>query len=372
MAALAEVPQTSIVDNLIGPVMDIEMARQRLAQFQQFIKEYLVEGEDYGTIPGTPKPTLLKPGADKLCELYGLADDYQVVQRTEDFDKGLFDYEIKCILTSKRNGTLVSTGMGSCNSFEKRYRWRDAQRKCPNCGKEAIIKGKEEYGGGWLCFPKKGGCGAKFGDKDPGIVDQAIGKVQNEDIADLKNTILKMSKKRAKIDATLSATRSSGVFTQDMEDWESHPSPRPESAQPQTVQAPPQTIEPPTQAQPKKQTMSLDPHFAPKMFDGMRLMCQVSEILERKTKDDKKQDYVALVLSPPYEGHKMLFCFHQSLFEALKTAVGQICRFEVMDGGKGTFSISNINWIGEQPYKDGKPEMVQPAADGGADAAVPF
>jgi hypothetical protein len=33
---------------------------------------------------------------------------------------------------------------------------------CPKCGKDAIIKGKEEYGGGYLCFKKKGGCGAKF------------------------------------------------------------------------------------------------------------------------------------------------------------------------------------------------------------------
>lgn len=33
---------------------------------------------------------------------------------------------------------------------------------CPNCGKDAIIKGKEEYGGGWLCYKAKGGCGSKF------------------------------------------------------------------------------------------------------------------------------------------------------------------------------------------------------------------
>lgn len=36
---------------------------------------------------------------------------------------------------------------------------------CPACGKKgSIIKGKEEYGGGYLCFKKKGGCGAKFKD----------------------------------------------------------------------------------------------------------------------------------------------------------------------------------------------------------------
>ena len=39
---------------------------------------------------------------------------------------------------------------------------------CPHCGADAIIRGREEYGGGWLCFKKKGGCGAKFEQRPPG------------------------------------------------------------------------------------------------------------------------------------------------------------------------------------------------------------
>lgn len=202
----------------ISPVMNLETAKQRLAEFQEFIKFYMTEGEDYGTIPGTPKPTLYKSGADKLCELYGLADSYKILDKTEDFDRGLFDYNIECQLTSRRDGIPVSSGLGSCNSYEGRYRWRDLQRVCPACGKAAIIKGKAEYGGGWLCFKKKDGCGAKYKTGDAAIEGQETGKVQNEDIATLKNTILKMAKKRAKVDATLAATRSSGVFTQDMDD----------------------------------------------------------------------------------------------------------------------------------------------------------
>lgn len=37
---------------------------------------------------------------------------------------------------------------------------------CPNCQKPAIIKSKF---GGWVCFDKKGGCGAKFADNDPSM-----------------------------------------------------------------------------------------------------------------------------------------------------------------------------------------------------------
>jgi len=202
------------------PVMNIAAAKQRLAEFQEFVRGYLVEGEDYGTIPGTPKPTLLKPGADKLCELYGLADDFIIEARVEDYttDPPLFDYTIKCVLTTRRDSRLVGTGFGSGNSWEGKYRWRESRRKCPLCGKESIIKGKEEYGGGWVCFKKKDGCGAKFTDDDKAIVDQKAGKEVNDDVPTLKNTILKMAKKRAKVDAVISVTRSSGIFTQDMDD----------------------------------------------------------------------------------------------------------------------------------------------------------
>jgi hypothetical protein len=202
----------------LTPVMDLTLAKSRLAEFQKFVKEYMVEGEDYGQIPGTPKPTLYKPGADKLCELYGLSDSYRILNRVVDFDSGLFDYEIECTLS--RDGFPAATGLGCCSSFEGKYRWRDSKRVCPQCHKDSIIKGKEEFGGGWICFKKTGGCNAKFADDDPAIMDQVIGRVENDDLATIKNTVFKIAKKRAKIDATLSATRSGGMYTQDIGDNE--------------------------------------------------------------------------------------------------------------------------------------------------------
>lgn len=200
----------------LNPIMGLAAATQRLDEFQTFVKGYLKKDEDYGIIPGVKKPSLWKSGADKLCELYGLSDDYVELSKTTDWEKGLFDYELKCLLY--RGDRLVGTGLGSCSSYEGKYRWRTSQRKCPTCGKETIIKGKEEYGGGYICFGKKGGCGAKFTDLDARITDQVTGQTQNPDIADVKNTVLKMAKKRAKVDATIAVTRSSGLFTQDVED----------------------------------------------------------------------------------------------------------------------------------------------------------
>jgi hypothetical protein len=192
---------------------------QAINQFQIIVRQNMIEGQDFGVIPGTGnKPTLLKPGAEKIAKLLGLSDQYIIIDRQENWDKPFFRYLVKCQLISVRSQQIISEGLGECNSMESKYRYRDAKRKCPDCGVEAIIKGKEEYGGGWLCYKAKGGCGNKFTINDPEIIDQEIGKVENEDIFSLVNTLLKMAKKRALVDASLSAGRLSNVFTQDIED----------------------------------------------------------------------------------------------------------------------------------------------------------
>jgi hypothetical protein len=217
---------------LLAPVMDVNTALKRLEEFQQFCANYLQEskdggldGGDYGVIPGAgQKKVLMKSGADKLCEIYGLYDEYVVMSTVEDWEKGLFDYTLKCVLKSRRDDSMVGSGVGSCSSFESKYRWRDQKRKCPACGKETIIRGKDWNTGkpqGWVCWQKAGrsdGCNTKFKDGDKSIEDQVQGRVENPDIIDSKNTVLKMAKKRAKIDAVIGVTRSSGIFTQDLDD----------------------------------------------------------------------------------------------------------------------------------------------------------
>ena len=140
----------------------LSQAKARILDLQAFVRDLMVEGEDFGRIPGVPKPTLFKPGAEKLCDIYGFAKTAEVVHRIEDWTDGFIHYEVKVILTSKATGYVEAEGLGSCNSKEKRYR--------------------------------------------------------SQDVYTVVNTILKMAKKRALVDAVLSATRTSGLFTQDMED----------------------------------------------------------------------------------------------------------------------------------------------------------
>ncbi len=211
--------------NFLAPVVNMQEAKQRYELFKQFVSGVLEKGRDYGEVPGTSKPTLLKPGAEKLGAFFGLRPTFLLQESVNDWtgkDHGepFFFREYKCQLF--KNGELVGEGVGSCNSWEKKYRYRQSDRVCPQCGKPTIIKGKAEYGGGFICFGKKGGCGAKFADNSPEIINQEVGQVPNKDVADQVNTIDKMAQKRALVAAILIATNASDYFTQDMEDFTDH------------------------------------------------------------------------------------------------------------------------------------------------------
>jgi hypothetical protein len=207
----------------LSPAVSVRDALLAYQAKKDLIDGIMKPDVDYGIIPGTSKNTLLKAGAEKATSFFGLSARFKDAEIIEDFTgkdhdgEAFFFYRRTCELW--KGNYIVAAVDGSCNSFEKKYRYRNSERICPMCGKSAIIRGKEEYGGGWLCYAKKGGCGAKFADNDPAIINQETGQVKNPDIADLANTILKMADKRALVAATLIATGLSEYFTQDIEDF---------------------------------------------------------------------------------------------------------------------------------------------------------
>ena len=66
---------------------------------------------DYGVIPGTPRPTLLKPGAEKLLEYYGYAPTIKAIEETADRESGFYRARVTLALVSKRTGVVVAEGV---------------------------------------------------------------------------------------------------------------------------------------------------------------------------------------------------------------------------------------------------------------------
>lgn len=153
-----QINELTIIDTV--DLDSIESGLQKISRFQQIVQKTLKRGHDYGVIPGTDKPTLLKPGAEKILMLMGLTSEYHITERIQDYDKGFFAFTVRCELY--KNGIKITEGVGHCNTKERKYR--------------------------------------------------------NQDPYTLANTCLKMAKKRAQIDATLTVASLSEVFTQDIED----------------------------------------------------------------------------------------------------------------------------------------------------------
>jgi len=152
----------SLIDTVdIGAV---QTTLAKIGQFQMVVQNTLKANHDYGIIPGTNKPTLLKPGAEKIQMLFGVTSEYEVTERIQDYEKGFFAFTVRC--TIFKNGMKITEGVGHCNTREKKY--------------------------------------------------------VNQDPYTLANTCLKMAKKRAQIDATLTIASLSEVFTQDMEDLQDY------------------------------------------------------------------------------------------------------------------------------------------------------
>jgi len=229
--AVAVVPQAAVQSSLIVggtaglALMSDKKFEENLAalvvlrkRVDQVKKALMKPGIDYGVIPGTDKPALLKPGTETLMRTFGLADSY-VLERHIGDGETTPDYEIIAharIHIGDTSGPIIAEGVGTANTWETKHRYRGSNgRLCPNCGKENVIHSKPPRIG-WWCGTRDGGCGGSFIEDDKRITDQPDpGKAENVDPWDLANTVTKMAKKRSLVDGVLTATGTSGIFTQD-------------------------------------------------------------------------------------------------------------------------------------------------------------
>ena len=103
--------------------MTVQQVLGQVALIQQIMGAAMKDGEHYGKIPGCgDKPTLLKPGAEKLCLTFRLAPTYDVDERT--LDRGHREYRVQCTLSSILTGAFIGQGVGICSTMEAKYRFR--------------------------------------------------------------------------------------------------------------------------------------------------------------------------------------------------------------------------------------------------------
>jgi hypothetical protein len=201
-----------------GGVQDVVSAMNDLKLIRTFIAEELIDGIDYGVIPGTNnRKNLLLPGAQKVAMFFNVRPEYEI-ERVE-LGAGHVEYIVKTALISRTTEKKVGAGVGSCSSMEGKYRYRDAAPELTdmpvpkaywdtrkvNPAKAAELIGGDEFkavktDNGWFI-------GRKTGEK-----------VDNDNIYDLRNTILKMAKKRSLVDSSIGLGCLSELFTQDLED----------------------------------------------------------------------------------------------------------------------------------------------------------
>ena len=183
------------IDEIIGQVNLI----------QSVMGKVMKEGEHFGVIPGTGnKPSLLKPGAEKLSMTFRMAPEYDI--QAIDMGGDHREYEIVCRLSTIQTGIFLGSGVGNCNTKESKYRYRSE-----NTG-ESVPKKYWENRDPDLLGGKQ--FRAKKKDKKWVICEQ----VEHDNPADYYNTVKKMAKKRAFVDAVLTVTAASDIFTQDIED----------------------------------------------------------------------------------------------------------------------------------------------------------
>lgn len=177
---------TLIVETTTATLSDVSTA---FADFKDFIKNELKDGIDFGQIPNVKIPCLFKAGGEKIQMLLGLTPQYKLLSRafipnqssrrksfnatTKKYDeieiiRNYYSWEWACELW--KGGVKIAEGVGMANTEEEKY-----------------VTQYERHG------------------KSPD---------------GLANTVMKIAKKRAFMDAIIAVSGISDMFTQDLEDNE--------------------------------------------------------------------------------------------------------------------------------------------------------
>ncbi len=359
--------QLTVVDSW----QSVEALKARIQQIQRLMNDVLKKDVDYGIIPNMPKgtkPCLLKPGSEQILAMFRLAVEPIVEDlSTED----CFRYRITVRLTDSRTEAFLGAGLGEASTDETKYKWKRTYSQ-----KEYEAMPPDRRRSKWISYRDDHG--------QPQDVEQLMIR---QEPADLANTVLKMAKKRAQIDATLTVTGASSMFEQDSFDEddvarEEAPVQAQRRGRPAKAQAKQEDVKcgscgavnghlpsckyHPSQKETKPavaetKSAKTDTKAVEGEVVADRLVCQIKAFQDAKTQTGTA--YVKYEVVDPTNRETVIYCFHKTANDELKAkAVGAVCllRYSIQRRADNEYIVvEEILEIAGVAYHDGKPVQGQ-------------
>lgn len=185
---------TVVARSIVEGASSAASLRAQIQLIQHAMNEVMIENVHFGKIPGTPKPSLWKPGAEVLCVMFHIAPTFI----TEDLSMhDSVRYRVRCVGRHQTTGTDLGEGVGECSSDEQKFKWR-----APVCDEEFAATPVDRRREKWMR-----GASGPYAQKQVRM-----------DPPDVANTVLKIAAKRAHIAMVLNVLAASDIFSQDLED----------------------------------------------------------------------------------------------------------------------------------------------------------
>jgi hypothetical protein len=187
---------------IYGEIVPIAAIQQNITRIQAAKQSVMKEGTHYGVIPGTPKPSLLKPGAELVNLMFGVSVDpdssaFHTEDGQDDVGLPFFRCSVRMVFKT-RSGVFLGASYGYASSLEEKYKWRRAT-------------GQKEF-----AATPDGRKRVKFRRGKNNTEYEEL-QVRTE-VEDIRNTIVQMAMKRGEVGGTKRVHALSDMFSQDLED----------------------------------------------------------------------------------------------------------------------------------------------------------
>lgn len=163
----------------------------------QYVRDHMVKDHHYYSFNEGGKPALTKDGAYRICSLFKVIPgpvDVEIIR-----EEGGHYTVVSFARLFNQDGVEIASSRGSASTRESKYAYRWVyDNNVPSDVDKATLKtrsGQKKSGGTWIQY-----------------------QLPNPDLADLENTILKMSEKRATVGAVNKLPLVSELFASDPED----------------------------------------------------------------------------------------------------------------------------------------------------------